>query len=141
MKQPPVTIYIVEDDDSMRRALERLMLSAGYATATFASVSEFIATECFLEPACVIADARMPGGSGLDLLEKLRARGSGLPVIIVTAHATPEMRARARQAGVDGYFRKPVDDQALIDAIEWALSGRPQSTNLAAADSVKRPHA
>jgi FixJ family two-component response regulator len=141
MKQPPVTIYIVEDDDSMRRALERLMLSAGYATATFASVGEFIATECFLEPACVIADARMPGGSGLDLLEKLRARGSGLPVIIVTAHATPEIRAQARQAGVDGYFRKPVDDQALIDAIEWALSGRHQSTNLAAADSVKRPHA
>jgi FixJ family two-component response regulator len=127
MRQPPVTIYIVDDDESMRRALARLMQSAGYATATFASVGELLATERFHEPACVIADGRMPGGSGLDLPKKLRDRGSWLPVIILTAHDTEQMRAQARQAGVAGYFRKPVDDQALIDAIEWALSGRHES--------------
>ena len=124
MRQPPVTIYIVDDDESMRRALARLMQSAGYATATFASVGELIATERFKEPACVIADGRIPGGSGLSLPKKLRDRGLEIPVIIVTAHDTEEMRAEAKQAGVSGYFRKPVDDQVLIDAIEWALSGR-----------------
>jgi FixJ family two-component response regulator len=127
MMQPPVTIYIVDDDESMRRALARLMQSAGYATATFASLGELLATEHFHEPACVIADVRMPGGSGLDLPERLRDCGSWLPVIIVTAHDTEQMRAEARRAGVAGYFRKPVDDQALIDAIEWALSGRHES--------------
>ncbi len=66
----------------------------------------------------------MSGGSGLDLPKKLHDQGSWLPVIIVTAHDTEEMRAKARQVGVVGYFRKPVDDQALIDAIEWALSGK-----------------
>jgi FixJ family two-component response regulator len=127
MRQAPATIYIVDDDESMRRSLARLMKSAGYATATFRSVGELIATERFAEPACVIADGRMLGGSGLELPRKLRARGSSLPVIILTAHDTEEMRAEARQAGVAGYFRKPVDDQALIDAIEWALTGRHES--------------
>ena len=127
MRQPPVTVYIVDDDESMRRSLARLMRSAGYAAATFTSVAELIATERFDEPACVIADGRMHGGSGLELPKELRSRGRRLPVIIVTAHDTEEMRAEARQAGVAGYFRKPVDDQALIDAIEWALSERHES--------------
>jgi FixJ family two-component response regulator len=122
-----VTIYIVDDDESMRRSLARLMRSAGYATATFTSVGELIAAERLEESACVIADGRMLGGSGLDLPGKLRARGSCLPVIIVTAQDTDAIRAEARQAGVAGYFRKPVDDQALIDAIEWALSERHES--------------
>jgi FixJ family two-component response regulator len=116
-------IYILDDDDSMRRSLESLMKSAGYVTATFASVEEFIAMERHHTPACVIADVRMPGGGGVNLPNILRARHWNLPVIIVTAHDTAAMREEARKAGVSSYFRKPVDDQALIDAIEWELSG------------------
>ena len=124
MRKAPVTIYIVEDDESTRRSLARLMKSAGYETGTFASVGEFMATESFQEPSCVIADGRMPGGSGMELPQKLRQRGSSLPVIIVTANDSGDTCTEGRLAGVAGYFRKPVDDQALIDAIEWALSGR-----------------
>lgn len=108
----------------MRRSLAGLMRSAGYATATFCCVEHFIATEHIDDSACAIADVRMPGGSGLDLLRKLRERGSSVPVIIVSAHDSEEMRTEARRAGVSNYFRKPVDDQALFDAIEWALSDR-----------------
>ena len=129
MAQPPITIYIVDDDDSVRRSLSRLMKSAGYVPATFATIGELLACEQLHKPACVIADVRMPGGSGLDVPGKLRARGDSLPVIIVTAHDTEEMRLEARLAGVSGYFRKPVDDQALIDAIEWALSKKPVAGN------------
>ena len=122
MPHQPTTIYVIDDDASVRRSLSRLLRSAGYAAEAFASLAEFVAVEEFKEPGCVITDMRMRGGSGLDVQKVLCERGSFLPVILVTAHDTEEMRAEARRAGVAGYFRKPVDDQALIDAVEWALS-------------------
>ncbi|RYD70614.1 MAG: response regulator [Verrucomicrobiaceae bacterium] len=74
------------------------------------------------EGACVISDVRMPGASGLELPRMLAQAGRDLPVILVTAHDTPDTRYRAKDVGAAAYFRKPVDDQALLDAIAWARS-------------------
>lgn len=118
---PTSTIYIVDDDDSVRRSLARLMRSAGYAVEAFACVEKLLSIEHFQPRSCVVADVRMAGGSGLELPKRLRERNSLVPVIIVTADDREDMRGEARAAGVASFFRKPVDDQALIDAIEWAI--------------------
>ena len=120
-QQGAATVYIIDDDSSVRRAMSRLMRSADLRVATFSSVEDFVATPVAEENACVVADVRMPGTSGLDLPEILARRGSLLPVIFVTAQDTEYTRDRARTVGAAGYFRKPVDDQALIDSIHWAL--------------------
>ena len=116
------TIYIVDDDASVRRALQRVLTAAGYESEVFGSAEEFLALGSFETPACVVADFRMAGGSGLDLKHQLTDRGLTMPLLLITALDTKEMRQRARDAGVAGFLRKPVDDQALIDAIEWGLS-------------------
>ncbi len=116
------TIYVVDDDLSVRRAIQRVLASAGYRSEVFESADELLALENFETPACVVADFRMAGGSGLELKQRLTDRGSTMPLILITALDTKEMRQKARDAGVAGYLRKPVDDQALIDAIEWGLS-------------------
>jgi FixJ family two-component response regulator len=91
---------------------------------TFASVEDFLRSEFTDENACVISDVRFPGKSGLELPVLLGRAGHHLPVIFVTAHDTPEIRDLAQRFGAAGYFRKPVDDQALLDAIVWALSSQ-----------------
>lgn len=106
----------------MREAYARLMRSAGLLPRTFASVEEFLDAEWTSHAACVVADVRMPGVSGLDLPGLLQRHRRSVPVIFVTAHDTEETRILASRVGAAGYFRKPVDDQALLDAIEWALS-------------------
>jgi FixJ family two-component response regulator len=94
----------------------------------FSRADAFLAEPILHWPACVIADVTMAGGSGLALAQALKDRGDHMPVILVTAHDTEETRTAARRCGASAYFRKPVDDQALLDAIEWALgapSGPP----------------
>lgn len=76
------------------------------------------------ENACVVSDVQFPGKSGLELPVLLGRAGHRLPVVFVTAHDTPETRDLAMRFGAAGYFRKPVDDQALLDAISWAISGQ-----------------
>ncbi len=117
----PATVYIVDDDESVRRALSRLIRAAGLHPEVFANVEEFVALETLAEHACVVADVRMHGTGGLVLPELLAQRDARLPVIFVTAQDTDATRAEAKRVGAAGYFRKPVDDQALIDAIRWAL--------------------
>ena len=121
-------MYIIDDDLSVRRAMARLMRSAGLTQATFSSVEEFVSADVTDDNACIIADVRMPGSSGLDLPELLARVGRHLPVIFVTAQDTELTRQRARSAGAVGYFRKPVDDQALIDSIHWALGDTRNGT-------------
>jgi len=120
------TVYIIDDDASVRRALSRLLRSADLAAVGFASMNEFAQAQVAEADACVIADVRMPGGSGLDLPELMRRIGRELPVIILTAQDTEPTRAAAKRAGAAAFFRKPVDDQALLDAIYWVLSRQPQ---------------
>jgi FixJ family two-component response regulator len=104
--------------------MERLMRSLGYTPVSFSGVDEFLRAPQLASSACVIADVTMRGGSGTTLALALKARGEPLPVILVTANDSDEVRAEARRCGASAYFRKPVDDQALVDAIEWALSAQ-----------------
>ncbi len=124
MQKKQAIVYIVDDDDSVRRAIARLIRSAAMEAQTFASGGDFLKSKFRDQKACMVADVRMPGMSGLELHQKLIERGIKLPVIFVTWFDTAETRNQARESGAFGYFRKPVDDQALLDAIQWALSSQ-----------------
>ena len=115
------TICIIDNDASVRKALLRLMRSAGVAAISYASADELLSVPMLPECACIVADIRMQGTSGLALPGLLAERGLHTPVIFVSAQDTEETRAAAKRAGAAGFFRKPVDDQALLDALAWAI--------------------
>ncbi len=125
-RTPRRPVYIIDDDASVRVALERLLLSAGFRAISFSGAREFLGAGVPAENACIITDVKMHGMSGLDLHRKLLEAGVRANFIFVTAYDTPEARREAREAGAVAYFRKPVDDQALIDATLWAI--RPDET-------------
>jgi FixJ family two-component response regulator len=114
-------IYIVDDDEFVRVALLMLMRSADFEAQAFASGEEFLERVSLTHNDCIILDLRMPGMDGFDLLEKLSSGKLQVPVIVVSAFDDRQSRERARRLRVRAYFRKPVDDQALIDAIQWSL--------------------
>lgn len=116
------TVYVIEDDASVRRALKRLLRAAGLEVRVFGSAAEFLEAGCQAEHACVVADVRMQGMSGLELQRQLKQAGSPFRFVFVTAQDTEETRAEAIEAGGAVLFVKPVDDQALLDAIHWTLS-------------------
>jgi FixJ family two-component response regulator len=120
-------IFIVDDDDSVRRALGRLLRSEGLNSEAFASGELFLAGLPAEAHGCVIMDIRMPGLTGYDVQEQLRQRGQKIPVIALSAQDDDEARHRARALGAVAFFRKPVDDQALLDSIHWLFSA-PQPT-------------
>jgi FixJ family two-component response regulator len=113
-------VYVIDDDESVRRALQRLLRSAGFEVKAFSSGEEFLQSGDLNVGACVVLDIRMPGLTGFDLQEKLASKGVRIPVITVSAFDDAETRERARRLGAVAFFRKPVDGQALIDAIHWA---------------------
>ena len=115
-------VYIVDDDTLVRRSINRLVRSEGLDAESFATAQEFLDKDIADSPACLIADVRMPELSGLDLYRKMIARGYNMPVIFITGFDTEETRNAAKNKGVVGYFRKPIDSEALIDTIRWALS-------------------
>jgi FixJ family two-component response regulator len=124
MPTPPIKVYIVDDESSVSTAYARLIRSAKMQPETFASVDDFLRSNFSDEHACVVSDVQFPGRSGLELPVLLGRAGHHLPVIFVTAHDTPETRDQAQRSGAAAYFRKPVDDQALLDAITWAIRGQ-----------------
>ena len=113
-------IYLIDDDDSVRRALGRVMSLGGLEWEAYDSAESFLSEARPGDHGCIVADMTMPGMSGLDLKILLDSSRIRLPLILLTAHDTEETRAAARSAGAAAYFRKPVDIQALLDAIEWA---------------------
>ena len=120
-KPEPATIFILDDDESVRKALARLIRTAGMSAVSCTSVDQLLASPALSECDCIVADIRMPGTSGLALPGLLSERGLHTPIIFVSALDTPGMRADAKRFGAAGFFRKPVDDQALLDAIAWAI--------------------
>ena len=115
-------VYLIDDDESVRRALQRLLRSAGLDVKAFSSAEEFLKSGNLDEKgACIILDIRMPGLTGFDLQENLASKGIHIPVITVSAFDDAATRERARKLGATAFFRKPVDGEALIDAIHWAL--------------------
>jgi len=116
-----VVISIVDDDELSRDAISRLIRSLGYATATFASAEEFLQSGRVSETACLIADVQMPGMSGLELQDWLKARGPRLPVIFVTAFPETEARQRALASGALGFLDKPFSGEKLMACLNEAL--------------------
>jgi len=117
------TIYIVDDDESVRVALTRLFRSSGRTAIALSSVEELLRCNGLKSACCIVADLRLAGADGFAIPGELRHIGINLPVIIVTAHDTEKVREQARRAGVVAFFHKPVDDRALLDAIDWAVAG------------------
>jgi FixJ family two-component response regulator len=119
----PSTVSIVDDDASIRRALTRLIKSAGYEVQAFASAREFLDSEWRSQgPACLVLDVRMPGLSGLDLQGELQAVNATLPIVFITGHGDIPMSVRAMKGGAVDFLPKPVKDKDLLRAIEQALA-------------------
>ena len=123
MSQPPPLVAVVDDEESIRRALDRLLRSAGFAVETFASGAEFLRSVLDHCPACVVLDLHMPDLSGLDVQLFLARDRVPVPVIVITGHETPETKARLMARGATACLRKPVDDKLLLAAIEDAIRG------------------
>ena len=118
------TVFVVDDDPSVRRSLARLLTTFGFATETFGSAREFLGREPLDAPCCLLLDVRMPELSGFDLFERLKAAGRDLPVIFITGHGDVPMMARAIKAGAVDFLVKPFDEQALMKAVEQAIARR-----------------
>jgi FixJ family two-component response regulator len=130
------TVFVVDDDATIRRALERLVRSVGLEVETYASAKEFLERPPVDGPACIVTDVRMPGLSGLDLQQELSSAGLDLPVIFLTGHGTVPMSVRAMKAGAVDFLQKPVDDQVLLDAIHRAIEGDQRSRTERALQNV-----
>jgi FixJ family two-component response regulator len=115
-------IYVIDDDTSVRKAFGRLLRSANLNAETFSSAEEFLSAPRQKENVCIIIDIRMPGLTGLDLLKRLASNRNRMPVIAISAQDDEETREQARDLGAVSFYHKPIDDQALLDAIWWAMA-------------------
>jgi FixJ family two-component response regulator len=114
-------VAIVDDDDSMRNALQGLLKVAGLPAQAFASAEEFLKSGQQYQTACLIADIRMPGMSGLELQAHLNADRCRIPTIFITAHGDEKMRLQALREGAVEFLSKPFDDEALLESVRAAL--------------------
>jgi FixJ family two-component response regulator len=114
-------VAIIEDDDSYRAAVQRLLKSAGFSVQSFASAEDFLSSGQQHETGCLITDIRMPGMSGLDLQSKLNSDHCPIPTIFMTAHGDEKMRLQAMRAGAVKFLAKPFDGETLLEAVRVAL--------------------
>jgi FixJ family two-component response regulator len=114
-------VAIVDDDELMRGALRGLLNAVGLPAQEFASAEEFLSSGQQHQTACLIADIRMPGLSGLELQAKLNADGCRIPIIFITAHGDEKMRMQALRAGAMEFLAKPFNDEALLESVRAAL--------------------
>ncbi len=120
-------ILIVEDDDSLRPALERLLNAAGWRAVIHASAEALLADPAAGDAACVVCDLKLPAMSGLDMLPEWRTLGGKAPVILITAYDAPGLREAAARRGVAAYLAKPFRGTALLEAIDAAITAaKPQ---------------
>jgi FixJ family two-component response regulator len=115
-------VAIVDDDDLMRSALQGLLKEAGLPAQAFASAEEFLDSGQQHHTACLIADIRMSGMSGLDLQAKLNDEQVRIPTIFITAHGDARMRMQALRAGAVEFLAKPFDDEVLLESVRAALA-------------------
>jgi len=114
-------VAIVDDDDLMRGALQGMLKSVGLRSQAFASAEEFLTSGQQNHTACLIADVRMPGMSGLELHAELNDEQRRIPTIFITAHGDEKMRMQALKAGAVEFLAKPFDDEALLESVRAAL--------------------
>ncbi|SDP26409.1 Two-component response regulator, FixJ family, consists of REC and HTH domains [Ralstonia sp. 25mfcol4.1] len=115
-------VYVVDDDESMRRAVSMLLRSVGYQVETFASATDFLAAPRPDIPSCLILDVRLKGQSGLAVQEQFAASKMPIPIIFMTAHGDIAMSVKAMKAGAMDFLAKPFRDQDMLDAVESALT-------------------
>lgn len=115
-------VAIIDDDESVRSALEGLMKAVGLTARAFASAEEFLKSGEQYQTACLIADIRMPGMSGLDLQARLNSQKCRIPTIFITAHGDADMRMQALRAGAVEFLAKPFNDDVLLEHVKVALT-------------------
>jgi FixJ family two-component response regulator len=123
LKGDSTFVAIVDDDDSMRSALQGLMKAVGLTSRAFASAEEFLGSGQQRDTACLIADIRMSGMSGLELQARLNAERIRIPTIFITAHGDEHMRMQALRSGAVEFLAKPFDNDALLESVRAALDG------------------
>ena len=118
----PGCVAVVDDEEHVRKALERLLRSAGFTVETYPSGAAFLDSLCEYLPDCVVLDLHMPVMSGLQVLRALQAARRMLPIVVITAHDAPEAREQCLAAGASAYLRKPLDEHVLLGTISAAVS-------------------
>ena len=126
MNKPRPLIAVVDDEEAIRKALTRLLRSAGLDVETFPSGVEFLESIPTHRPDCVVLDLHLPNMDGFEVQNRLSRTTRPVPVVIITGHDSTETRDRALAGRPLAYLRKPVNDQTLLDAIELALSHNPR---------------
>lgn len=121
MNDQTPAVYIVDDDQSVRNALARLIASAGYPVETFPSASTFLQSEASRGRGCLLLDVRMPGLDGLELQQRLTSSGTEMPVVFMTGFGDVPTTVKAMKAGAVDFLPKPVSDEALLSAVGFAL--------------------
>jgi two-component system, LuxR family, response regulator FixJ len=121
----PPMLVVVDNDASVRIALEKLLQAAGYRVETHASAEAFLQSGRPSEADCLLLDVRMSGMSGLELQEELARLGLGIPIVFITGHAESSMRRRAQSRGPVEFLEKPFDDEALLAAVERVIKAAP----------------
>ena len=116
-------VHVIDDDEAMRESLGFLLDTAGLSARTYESATDFLDRADGLAAGCIVTDVRMPEMSGLDLVQRLKERGVGLPVVVITGHGDVPLAVQAMKAGVVDFLEKPFDDEALLTAIRSALTG------------------
>lgn len=129
MSEVPM-IAIIDDDESVRLATESLVRSFGFKTNVFASAEAFLTSPTVRDTDCLITDVQMPHMSGIELHEALRARGTVLPVIFITAFPEERIRRRAQEAGAIGFLSKPFDGETMMGFVFQALKDQPRNPPL-----------
>ena len=122
MTQEQPVVIVVDDDPSIRKAIDRLLRSVGLRVELFESAQEFLQSNRRDAPSCIVLDVRLPGQSGLNLQRDLAAAHMHVPVIFITGHGDIPMSVRAMKAGAVEFLTKPFHDQDLLDAIQLGLS-------------------
>jgi len=122
MTSKPETVYIIDDEQDVRDALQMLLKSIGLTVETFASAGDFLDQYQMEWPGCILVDIRMPGMSGIELQKKLNAMGAPIPVIVISGHADVPTAVRVIQEGAVDLLEKPISDQELLDKVQAAIN-------------------
>jgi len=133
---PAGVVFIVDDDEAVRDSLEALLAAKGHAVEAYASGEAFLAAYKPEFCGCALVDLRMPGIDGLGVIERLKARGSTLPIVVVTGHGDVPLAVRAMKAGAIDFIEKPYNNRTILDAVRQALA-RSGATAANGAESVK----
>ncbi|HUO02125.1 MAG TPA: response regulator FixJ [Rhizomicrobium sp.] len=127
------TVYLVDDDEDVRRAVSFLLSTAGFAVRVYESAVKFLENLDGLPMGCIVSDIRMPGMDGVELLRRLKAKGAAMPVVIMTGHGDVALAVSAMKAGAVDFLEKPFGDDVLISAVQTAL-GRLRTAGQSAAE-------